>query len=290
MSIWVRGGAAIRLALAGTFLAAGVAASADQPEIHWVRGPKTVELGAEASLGLTERYVFANASDTRKIMEVMGNTVTNTEVGLVAPKAKDEDWIVVFEYHPVGYVKDDDKDKIDKDAILSGIREGTEEANKIRKQKGVPGLHVTGWYEEPHYDPGTHNLVWALLAKDDRGVEVVNYNMRVLGRGGFMSVTLVDEPGKLAASKPEVDKVLASFAYKQGKSYAEFVPGDKMTEYGLVALVAGGAGAAAVKLGLFAWLLKALAKGGKAVVLLVVGLLAAVKRMLSGLMGRRSEA
>ena len=283
-----RGGAAVRVALLGTFLAAGAAASADTPQIQWVRGPGTVDLGGEASLGLSERYVFANAGDTRKLMEVMGNTVTNTEVGLVAPKAKDEDWIVVFEYHPVGFVKDDEKDRIDKDAILEGIREGTEQANKLRKQKGIPALHVTGWYEEPHYDPRTHNLVWALLAKDDSGAEVVNYNMRVLGRQGYMSVTLVDEPAKLAASKPEVEKVLASFGYKQGKSYAEFVPGDKVAEYGLAALVAGGAGAAAVKLGLFGWLFKALAKGGKAIVLLVLGLLAGLKRLLSG--GQGSEA
>ena len=114
--------------------------------------------------------------------------------------------------------------------------------------------------------------------------------MRVLGRGGYMSVTLVDEPGKLAASKPEVDKVLASFNYKQGKSYAEFVAGDQVAEYGLAALVAGGAGAAAVKFGLFAWLFKILAKGGKAIVLLVVGVLAGLKRMISGMLGRKSEA
>src|SRR4029453_6506299 len=142
-------------------------ASADAPAVNWVSGPKTVDLGSEASLRLTERYVFAGANDARKLLESMGNTTSDTEVGLVAPRAQGEDWIVVFEYHPVGYVKDDDKDKIDKKAILDGIREGTEEANKVRKERGIPGLHVTGWYEEPHYDAASHNLVWALLAKDD---------------------------------------------------------------------------------------------------------------------------
>ena len=87
-SMRVRGGAAFALALLGTLLAAGVAAPADQPQINWVRGPKTVDLGGQAALGLTERYVFANANDTRKLMEVMGNTVSNTEVGLVAPEGE----------------------------------------------------------------------------------------------------------------------------------------------------------------------------------------------------------
>jgi uncharacterized membrane-anchored protein len=219
-------------------------------------------------------------------MEAMGNTVSNDEVGLIMPRAKDQDWFMLFEYQPVGFVKDDDKDAIDKDAILEGIRRGTEEANEARKRKGIPALHVLGWFEEPHYDPATHNLVWALSAKSDDGGEVVNYNVRLLGRNGYMSVTLVDEPAKLAVSRPEIEKVLAGFAYKTGRSYAEFVPGDKVAEYGLVALVAGGAGAAAVKLGLFQVILKTLAKGGKAIVLLVVAALAGVKKVLSSMLGR----
>lgn len=271
-----------------TWLAAP--AFADVPQVNWIPGPKTVDLGGDvAEVKINHRYSFVDAADARKLMESMGNTVSNSEVGLIMPRAKDQDWFLLFEYEPVGYVKDDEKDKIDKDAILEGIRQGTEEANSMRKQKGIPALHVQGWFEEPHYDPATHNLVWALTAKDDAGNEVVNYNVRVLGRNGYMSVTLVDEPNKLAASRPEVQNVLAGLSYKTGRSYAEFVPGDKVAEYGLVALVAGGVGAAAAKAGLFSVLFKVLAKGGKAIVLLVVAGLAAVKRMVTGLFGRGQE-
>ena len=261
-------------------------ALADMPEINWVQGPKTVPLGDQAQIQMGQPYTFADATGARELMEAMGNTVSNDEVGLIMPRAKDQDWFMLFEYQPVGFVKDDDKDEIDKDAILEGIRRGTEEANEVRKRKGIPALHVQGWFEEPHYDPATHNLVWALTARNDDGQEVVNYNVRLLGRHGYMSITLVDEPAKLAVSRPEVQKVLAGFSYNAGRSYAEFVPGDKVAEYGLVALVAGGAGAAAVKLGLFSALFKMLAKGGKAVVLLVVAVLAGVKKVLSSIFGR----
>jgi uncharacterized membrane-anchored protein len=54
-----------------------------------------------------------------------------------------------------------------------------------------------------------------------------------------------------------------------------------VAEYGLVALVAGGAGAAAVKVGLFASLAKVIAKGGKAVILLLIGLGAGLKKMFT---------
>jgi hypothetical protein len=192
----------------------------------------------------------------------MGNNVDNTEVGMISPAG--EDWFLLFEYKPEGYVKDDEKDQIDKEAILESYRRGTEEGNKRRKEIGLVGLHVTGWFEEPHYSVSTHNLVWALRAKGDDGSEVVNYNVRLLGREGYMSITLVDEPSKMDATKPRAESVLGTFAYQKGKTYAEFRPGDKIVKYGLVALVAGGAGATAAKLGLFAALGKVFAKAGGA--------------------------
>jgi uncharacterized membrane-anchored protein len=263
-----------------------VEAQPRQP-IQWTAGPGTVEVGdgiAEVQLG--QNHKFAGAADTKKLLTAMGNRIDNTEVGMVAPTTEDQDWILIFEYKDVGYVKDDEKDKIDADEILKGIQEGTEAGNKMRKERGIPGLHVVGWQEAPSYDPATHNLHWAILGRDDQGDEVVNYNVRLLGRAGYMSVTLVESPLKLAASKPELDTVLSSFAYKQGKTYAEFIPGDKLAKYGLTALVAGGAGAAAVKLGLFAVLGKMLAKMGKAVVLLFAAAAAGVKKLIASLTGR----
>lgn len=257
-------------------------AVADVPAAAWTRGPATVDLGADvAKIDLGSGQAFAGPEDTRRMLQAMGNTVDNSEVGMVTPTAEDQNWMVLFEYEAAGYIKDDDKDKIDKDAILESYRRGTEEANKRRKEQGIPGLHITGWFEEPHYDARTHNLVWALRAKDDGGDEVVNYNVRLLGRNGFMSITLVDDPAKLAQSKPYVDALLATFEYKRGKTYAEWVPGDKVAAYGLTALVAGGAGAAAAKMGLFASLAKVIAKGGKAVVLLLLGLVAGIKKMFT---------
>ena len=47
-----------------------------------------------------------------------------------------QDWFVIYRRHDVGLVKDDDKNAIDADAILKGISEGTEEANKERAKNG----------------------------------------------------------------------------------------------------------------------------------------------------------
>src|SRR5262249_1118766 len=115
--------------------------------------------------------------------------------------------------------------------------------------------------------------------------EIVNYNIRMLGRHGYMSVVLVTDPPQLAAVKPDVQNVIANFSYKQGKSYAEFIQGDKVAEYGLTALVAGGAGAAAVKFGFFTFL----AKYAKALVFGAIALLAGIWRFIKSMFGAEEK-
>lgn len=263
---------------------------AEAPKLNWVPGPATVDLGNVAQLDLAQGYVFLNGEDARTLLEASGNVPDGSEVGLVAPAAEDDHWFVVFDYEDVGHVRDDEKDKIDAAAILKGIQEGTEEANKVRKEKGVPGLHVVGWQQPPAYDAKTHNLSWAILAKDDGGDQVVNLNIRLLGRSGYVSATLVEDSAKIAAARPHLDGIVRSFSYRSGSKYAEFRPGDKVAEYGLVALVAGGAGAAAAKTGLLATLGKLLAKAGKGIVLLVVGAAATLRRLLKAIFSNDSRA
>jgi uncharacterized membrane-anchored protein len=272
------------------FIAVPLAAQDRAPNVNWVPGPATVDLGDVAQLDLAEGYVFLDAADAGKLLAAAGNVPDGSEVGLVAPAAEDESWFVVFDYQEVGYVRDDDKDKIDAAGILKGIREGTEEANEERKKNGIPGLHVVGWQEKPYYDASTNNLSWAILAKDDGGDQVVNFNVRLLGRRGYVSATLVDDPTKIADARPQLDGILAAFSYKSGSKYAEFRSGDKVAEYGLMALVAGGAGAAAAKTGLLAAFGKLLVKGGKAVVLLVVAAFAAVGKFLKAVFGNDRRA
>ncbi|HEY3398984.1 MAG TPA: DUF2167 domain-containing protein [Armatimonadota bacterium] len=256
-----------------------------QPEdkISWTEGPTKVDLGLNvAELALDEAFVFANAADTRKMLYAMGNRPNGNELGMVAPKDENQEWMVIFKYLDVGYVSDEEKDKIDADELLKSIKEGTEEANQERASRGIPALHVVGWQQKPQYDSATHNFTWAILAKNEGGEEVVNYNVRILGREGYMSVTLADDPKNLETSKPIVEKILGKFSFKSGKTYSEYRQGDKVAQYGLTALVAAGAGAAGVKLGLFAVFGKFLAKAWKVVVVVLVGLGGFVKKLFGG--------
>lgn len=233
--------------------------------VTWDDGPRTADLG-QAEIQLSPQYTFLDADDTRKLMEAYGNPATNIEQGLVSQKADPFGWFIVFEFEDIGYIKDADKEELDADAILASYKEGDR-----------ADLKTIGWHTPPKYEPTTNNLEWCLELESE-GQRILNHNIRVLGRGGVMKVTLVCDPDQLSAALPQTRAVLGGFAYKPGNRYAEWQPGDKVAEYGLTALVAGGALAVAAKSGLLGKLLKPLLIGGA----LVIGGLAKFGKRLFG--------
>ncbi len=238
----------------------------EPPDISWVEGPTTVDLGDLAQVKLNESHIFANAEDTRKINEYLGEPTDENDLGLIAPNAEEFNWTIMFSYDDIGYVRDDEKADLDADAILKSIKEATDEANKTRIKNGVPAVNVVGWYEEPNYNSTTHNLTWAVIGEDANDhSRIINYNTRLLGRGGVMSATLITDIDKLDLYKSEAQTVISNFAWKPGKSYAEWKSGDKVAEIGLTALIAGGAGAVAAKTGLLSKLWYVIVAGAAAI-------------------------
>ena len=136
-------------------------------EVNWQMGPSTAQIDKWAEIEVPEGFAFADGSDTRMLMEAMGNTVSGSEVGFFAPE--DLGWFVVFEFDDVGYVKDDEKDELDADAILKTIKTDTKEGNKLRQEKGYPTLSIEGWELPPYYNEDTHNLEWAIRGADSTG-------------------------------------------------------------------------------------------------------------------------
>lgn len=236
-----------------------------------VAGPKRVSLGIQAELEVPEGGVFADGPATRRLLERSGNLTTGRELGmLLADEAQ-----VLFQFEPVGYVKDDDKDQLDAEQMLTSLREGQDEANKELERRGMPQLSIDRWQVKPHYDPATRNLEWGPVVRNvENGRETTNYNVRLLGRRGVMEVTLLSPPAKLDAVLPWFRTVLTRHTFKQGEDYASFVRGDKVAEYGLAALITGGAVAVAAKTGL-------LSKFWKFIVLGIAGLVALLKKLFS---------
>lgn len=255
---------------------------APQPvRLDWVRGPSLAPIGADlAEMQISEDYVYLDADGTKRLMELTQNPVSGLEMAAVAPVSGEAGWFLVFEFEKVGYVPDDEKDSLDPDAMLATIRQSTEAANEERRARGWGTMQIVGWHETPHYDTRTNNLRWAITGESD-GQRNINRIVKLLGRRGAMTVTLVSSPDELVAAIPAVETLLAGYRFKPGHTYAEYVPGtDQLASYGLTALVVGGAGAALVKSGLLAKLWKPIAIG-------LVALGAGIKRLLTS--GRKVQ-
>ncbi|CAH0118920.1 hypothetical protein PAE9249_01417 [Paenibacillus sp. CECT 9249] len=258
------------------------------PELHWIEGGGTVDLGSDlAELKLGSEFVFLDGADSRQFQMWVSGSSSSREIGTVFPADENEAWYVLFEYDHVGHIKDKEKNKIDADAILDSYKQGTEERNK--EVDSERQLFIDGWHIPPSYDDKTHQLSWALLAHDIHNEKLINYNVRLLTREGYISAILVTDPDQLDHDRTTMEKsILPNFQMKTGQRYEDFdQKTDKVSEYGLSGLILGGAGlAVAKKVGLLGIIVPLLKKGWILIVAAIAGVFGFIKRKITG---RRKE-
>ena len=262
------------------------AVSAAESKYNWIDGGKKVDLKQIAAIDLDPSFVFLDAANTMKMSKDNHDNPSGKELGSIYPKDEKQNWAVIFEYEESGHIKDDEKQKIDAKAILKSYKQGTEEANKD-KQPGER-LYVTGWDVEPFYDEKTHNLTWSMLAEDDNKEQLLNYNVRLLTRKGYISAILVSDPEHREADKKVLtEQILKKLEVKAGERYEDFdASKDKVAEYGLSALILGGAGlAVAKKVGLLA----TIALFGKKFFIVIIAAFGAVIGLIKKLFGRKKK-
>ncbi len=251
----------------------------------WTR-QGSAQIGSMAQVSIPQGWRFTPGSGAREMLKLSGNLTSDRELGLLTTEGADGPW-VIFEFDESGYVKDDEKNDLKADEALKSYQDGQEASNERRKEMGLRPLHVLGWALPPRFNDKTKNLEWALRIGSEGG-ESINYSTRLLGRNGVMEVGLVCGPQELQTLLPQYQSIMAAFQYLPGNTYAEYRSGDKVAKYGLTALVAGGAAVAAGKMGLFAKLGGLFAKLGKGVIVVVIGIGAAIKSALTKFFGHKN--
>lgn len=263
------------------------AAEAPNPiaELPWQVGPAKGAIGTRATVDVPKGYVFLGAEGTRRLEVLLENPPSTGDLYTLAPE--DLNWLAFFTFSEVGYIKDDES--LDADSILSSVREGTEQGNVERRNRGWDALRVVGWSFKPQYDKQLKSLEWAILAEAEKSKEqVVNYNTRLLGRHGVMEVVVVADPQSLSTSIASFKQLMPGYTFVDGEKYAQFQAGDHVAEYGLAALITGGAAAVASKKGLFAALGLFLVKAWKLVLIGLVAVGAMLRKVFSGRGGKPS--
>jgi len=243
--------------------------------LDWVKGPATVTAEGNAKLAIPEQYVYLDARNTSKFLELQHNLGDGREV-MVAPR--NLQWMAYLEFSDEGYVKDDEK--IDASALLKTLKENTENANAERQRRGWGALHLVDWATPPVYNTTTKRLEWATVLESQDG-RAVNFSTKILGRRGYTSVIMVTDPANLSAAEGSLDNVLTGYAFNPGETYADWRSGDKVAKYGLAALIVGGVAAVAAKKGLFSVLAGFLAVAWKFIAAAAVAAMAWLRRLFA---------
>lgn len=244
---------------------------------------------AHATLALQPGYAFLSASDAQKVLaDLWGNPPDKEVLGMIVPGetpsvlVDENTWAVVVTYSDDGHVKDDDASSIDYDDLLKDMKKGTEESSVERVKQGYAAIELVGWATPPHYDAVAHKLYWARdlkFTKDGHSGRSLNYDIRVLGRHGYLQLSAVAPLALLPKVEADMPKVLAMTEFDPGVRYTDFSPGtDKVAAYGIAALVAGGI---AAKAGLFAKLGLLLLGLKKFLIIGVVAIGAAIKKLFN---------
>jgi uncharacterized membrane-anchored protein len=239
--------------------------------LEWKYVSAPGNIAGKATIKLDGGLRFLDSSNTSEFLTLQGN-LPNSSLFTVA--ATNLSWFSVFKFVDEGYVKDDEK--IDPDALLKILKENDAQATAERKKRGLPGLFLEGWFISPRYDRETKRLEWATLLRTDSGEKIINFSTKILGRHGHTDVILVSDPSSLDKDIGEFKIALKGFAYVPNEGYSEWKPGDKVAEYGLGALVLGGAAAIATKKGLWALLSGLIVAGWKIAAGLAVAALAGI--------------
>ena len=240
-----------------------------------------------ATLRVPEGFRFLNGSDAQTVLvKLWGNPPGSANpLGMLMPDGasplSQESWAVIVTYEPDGYVRDKDAEKIDYAELLSQMQKDVASANEERQKAGYEPVNLVGWAKAPRYDNQTHKLYWAKELKFGSQLEnTLNYNIRMLGRGGVLVLNAVAGMSQLTEIEQATPKILSAIDFNQGHRYADFNPkSDKVAEYGLAALVAGTATAAAVKLGFFKGLWVAILAAKKFIVIGVVAIAASIRKL-----------
>jgi uncharacterized membrane-anchored protein len=269
-----------------------------EQSLKWQTGTITLKDGL-AKINLTGDFRFLGKDDANKVLHGMwGNPEDPNILGMIFPKDKGPldlgSWAVTVNYEDGGYVKDDDAEKINYDDLLKKMQQQVKDVDPEREKEGYPSIDLVGWAAPPRYDKTTHKLYWAKDLKfGDSPEDTLNYDIRILGRHGVLVLGAISSMNTFPEIDQKVPTILSMVDFQPGNSYADFDPKiDKVAEYGLATLIAGGALAGAAKLGLFGLLFKyiifAVVALKKALIVVVVAVVAGAKKLWTMITGKRS--
>ncbi len=256
--------------------------------MKWEQGSISIS-GNAVKLNIPKGFKFLNATQSQYVLEdLWGNLEDKSVLGMIFREnlnpLGDTTWAYIVTFEKMGFVKDNDADDIKYDELLKELKEDSKKANEERVKQGMGRFELIGWAQKPYYDKKNKVLHWAKEYQSENSEEhTLNYDIRILGRKGVLSLNAVAGISHLAEVKSNIDQVLKMAEFTEGNKYTDFKPGtDEIAAWTIGGLVAG---KVLAKVGLWA----IFAKFFKLILIGIAGVGGIIWKFITGKRKKREE-
>lgn len=250
----------------------------------------SIGAGSHAQISVPANMRLISAYDTRRLLELYwSNTEDSLVLGALVPSTDTimDDISVAYILYcdDSGHIDDSDAADIDYDSMLEDLQESTRENNAMLREMGYSTQEIVGWAKKPYYDSERKVLRWAkhlrFTNSDSISNEVINYNVRVLSRHGFIEILAVADYAVADEVIARGDSLSTLVSFSDGYAYSDFDPvTDNVSDWTLGGLVAGGALLA--KTGILAKIGLFLLKAWKLILIAVAAIGALIAKIVKG--------
>lgn len=213
----------------------------------------------KAQLKVPAGFKYLDAEQSHFVLEEFWGNPPQTNDGMLfladAELLDENNWAFIISYENEGHIDDSDAKDIKYDELLTQMKEDTKEGSKERVKMGYGSIELVAWASPPYYDTEKKTLHWAKELRFDAAEKsTLNYDVRILGRLGLISMNAVGNMSNLEQVKSSIPAILTAVEFTEGNKYWNFDSNvDKVAAVGIGGLVAG---KILAKVGFFAIFLK----------------------------------
>jgi uncharacterized membrane-anchored protein len=203
--------------------------------------------GGRVKLTVPEGFKFINAEQSRYILEELWGNMPDSEVfGMIVKENFKvtrlvNDYSFVISFSDIGYVPDNKNISLDHDELLATLKKNMQISNENRIAQGVNTLSVQSWALVPYYDAYKKALYWAnKIAVNGTDEEILNYNLRLLGKTGVIKINAVATMDQFPEIKQVLPLIITQTRFEEGEKYTDFNKNkDAKSAWTITELVAG---------------------------------------------------
>ncbi len=243
---------------------------------------------ANCTVNVPDGFVYLDPAQSRHLLMDYWNNPENSVTDILGIMVKnsaktfyDIETAYVISYENAGYVSDEDADEMNYDELLKEIQDGLKEENE--QNPDAPQWELVGWAWQPAYNRDKKVISWAKHYRINGDHEVINYDVRVLGKAGFVVITAIGDPSAKDQMLADNSAIIGSVNYIDGYKYSDFNPDtDHIAEWTIGGLIAG---KVLTKVGLWAFL----AKFSKIIIIAIIAAIGVFRKKIATFFGRRKD-